>query len=190
MYNNFYRNDVYVKNSIIIDLDANVPPMGFKVKNGNIVGFDVDLAKSVFSGFYEDIIFQTIDWNSKEMELNSRRIDVVWNGLSRTCKREETMLLTRPYLKNKQVVIVNQGSEISDLSDLKGKIVCVQKGPTGYDALKRSNISSQVSEIIELENMVNCLNKVELFKSDAIVVDELIAKHYLKGLNNKFKVLD
>ena len=73
--------------------------MGFKIKNGNIVGFDADLAKSVFSGFYEDIIFQTIDWNSKEMELNVRRIDIVWNRLSRTCKREETMLLTRLFEK-------------------------------------------------------------------------------------------
>ena len=55
------------------------------------------------------------------------------------------------YLKNKQVVIVNQGSEISDLSDLKGKIVCVQKGPTGYDALKRGNISSKFRRLLNLK---------------------------------------
>ena len=179
------------KSKITIGLDINVPPMGYKNNNGDIVGFDIDLANEIFNKDYNNIIFQPIDWDSKEMELNSGTIDVIWNGLSETPERKESMLLTKPYLKNRQVVLVNKNSDINSLSDLKGKNICVQKGSTGADALSKHIISSELKEIIELENMVNCLNEVETGKSDATIVDEVVSKYYLNQIGkDKFKILD
>ena len=138
------------KSKITIGLDINVPPMGYKNNNGDIVGFDIDLANEIFNKDYNNIIFQPIDWDSKEMELNSGTIDVIWNGLSETPERKESMLLTKPYLKNRQVVLVNKNSDINSLSDLKGKNICVQKGSTGADALSKHIISSELKEKIWL----------------------------------------
>lgn len=177
-------------NEIVVGLDVNVPTMGFINENNEIVGFDIDLAKEAFCD--KKIIFQPIDWDSKELELNSGKIDVIWNGLSQTPEREQNMLLTKTYMKNRQIVIVNKNSKIENIEDLKDKVVCVQKGATGAEAFKKHKISEQVKEIIELENMINCLNEVETLKSDATVVDEVIAKYYLnkKGFAENFKILN
>lgn len=179
------------KDKIIIGLDINVPPMGFKSENGKIVGFDIDLAQEIFKNDYDKVIFQPIDWDSKEFELNSNKIDIIWNGLSETPDRKESMLLTKPYLKNRQVILVRKNSEINLLENLKNKIICVQKGSTGADALAEHKISGEIKQTVELENMVNCLNEVETGKSDATIVDEVVAKYYLNKLGeNKFKILD
>ena len=176
------------KEKIIIGLDINVPPMGFIGSSGDIVGFDIDLANEVFKNF--NVIFQPIDWDSKEMELESGKIDVIWNGLSKTPEREKSMLLTRSYLKNRQIVVVNKNSEINSLKDLENKVVCVQKGSTGAHALNNSDLKPKIKETIELENMVNCLNEVETFKSDATILDEIVAKYYFSKLkNNDYKIL-
>lgn len=179
-----------LKDEIIVGLDVNVPPMGFLSEKNEIIGFDIDLAKKVFTG--KKLTFQPIDWDAKELELNSDKIDVIWNGMSKTPEREQNMLLTKPYMRNRQIVIVNKNSTIEKLDDLQSKIICVQKGSTGAEAFKNHNISNQVKEIIELENMVNCLNEVETFKSDATVVDEVVARYYLdeKGLSESFKILN
>ncbi|MDR2074059.1 MAG: ABC transporter permease subunit [Oscillospiraceae bacterium] len=179
-----------LKSEIIVGLDINVPPMGFLSESNEIVGFDIDLAKEVFSD--KKVTFQPIDWDAKELELNSCKIDVIWNGMSKTPEREQNMLLTRPYMKNRQIVIVNKNSAINKLEDLQNKTVCVQKGSTGSDAFKNHEISNQTKNIIELENMLNCLNEVETLKSDATVVDEIVAKYYLngKGLSGSFKILN
>jgi His/Glu/Gln/Arg/opine family amino acid ABC transporter permease subunit len=179
-----------LKNEITVGLDINVPPMGFLSEKNEIIGFDIDLAKEVFAG--KKIVFQPIDWDAKELELNSDKIDVIWNGMSKTPEREQNMLLTKSYMKNRQIVIVNKNSEIENLNDFKNRTICVQKGSTGACTLKNHEIIKQVKEIVELENMVNCLNEVETFKSDAAVVDEVVAKYYLneKGLSENFKVLD
>ena len=189
--NTYAKDKKEKKEKIVIGLDINVPPMGFKSENGEIIGFDIDLANEVFKNNYEKVIFQPIDWDSKEFELNSNKIDVIWNGLSETPDRKESMLLTKPYLKNRQVILVRKDSEINSLENLKNKIICVQKGSTGADALAEHKISGAIKQTVELENMVNCLNEVETGKSDATVVDEVVAKYYLNKLGeNKFKILN
>lgn len=180
------------KFEIIVGLDVNVPPMGFLDASGNIVGFDIDLAKEVLESIGKNVKFQPIDWNSKELELNGGNIDVIWNGLSKTPEREKSMLLTKPYMKNRQIVIARSDSSINTLQDLESKNICVQKGSTGSEAINKHAIQKSLKSIIELDNMVNCLNEVEARISDATVVDEVIAKYYLskENLQNKFKILD
>lgn len=188
----FYCMSIFAEENIIVGLDVNVPPMGFLSESGEIVGLDIDLAKEVFKNLGKSVTFQPIDWDAKELEINSGKIDVIWNGLSKTSEREKNMLLTRPYMKNRQVVIVNKTFEGEKLESLRGKTICVQKGSTGLEAIKKHSIKNELKQIIELESMVNCLNEVEALKADATVVDEVIAKYYLDKENqmDKFKILN
>ena len=94
------------KNTLTLGLDANFPPMGFSDENGDIVGFDIDLAKEVAKKMNVELKLQSINWETKEIELSSGKIDLIWNGLTMTPSREEEMTFTKPYLKNKQVVAV------------------------------------------------------------------------------------
>ena len=65
------------RQKVVIGLDINVPPMGFLDSKGNVIGFDIDFAKETFKLLNKEIIFQPIDWDSKELELNTGKIDVI-----------------------------------------------------------------------------------------------------------------
>lgn len=189
----FGANSVNAENNqeIVVGLDINVPPMGFLDSNGNIMGFDIDLAKETFKVLGKEITFQPIDWDSKELELSTGKIDVIWNGLSYTPERAKNMLLTKTYMQNNQVFIVKKGSGISDISDLNQKTVCVQKGSSGETALKNSDVGKNFKNITTLENMVNCLSEVRLLKTDTTLADEVTARYYLakNNLESEFEIL-
>lgn len=177
---------------VIIGLDINVPPMGFLDSGGNITGFDIELAKETFKTLGKDAVFQPIDWDAKELELSTNKIDVIWNGLSYTPERSQNMLLTKSYMQNNQVFIVKSDSKICTISDLEQKTICVQKGSSSAISLKNSDIIKNLSNITELENMVNCLNEVRLSKSDATLVDKVTARYYLSknNIESEFKILN
>jgi len=75
----------------IVGLDDTFAPMGFRDNDGNLVGFDVDLAKAVSEKLGVEVRFQPIDWDAKVLELNSGNIDMIWNGLTITDSRKEEM---------------------------------------------------------------------------------------------------
>ena len=124
------------KKPIVIGLDDNFPPMGYRDKNGQIVGFDIDLARDVAKKLNRPVEFKPIDWNAKEVELASGRIDAIWNGLSITPEREKKISFSTPYMKDEQIVVVLQNSPIQNLEDLKGKVVGVQNGSTSLAAFQ------------------------------------------------------
>ena len=95
---------------IVVGLDDNFPPMGFKDENNDITGFDVDLAKEASKRLGREVEFKGIDWSSKEAELKSGRVDVLWNGLDITEKRKENMLFSDPYMDNRQIIFVKKGT--------------------------------------------------------------------------------
>ena len=93
----------YVKENgkLVIGLDDTFAPMGFRDENNDLVGFDIDLAKAVCKELGVEAEFKPIDWNSKEAELKSKKIDCIWNGMSATPDRQESMSLSKKYLANR-----------------------------------------------------------------------------------------
>ena len=114
--------------TFVVGLDDSFPPMGFRDDQNNIVGFDVDLATEAAKRMGMEPKMQVVNWDTKELELDSGNIDAIWNGLSVTPEREEAMLMTKPYLKNDQVIVVKKDSGITKKADLEGKNVGLQKG--------------------------------------------------------------
>ena len=80
--------------------------MDYKDDNGEWIGFDADMAKLVAEKLGVEVQFVEIDWDNKIMELNSKNVDVVWNGLTLTDEVTGSMSCTNPYFKNAQVVVV------------------------------------------------------------------------------------
>ncbi len=106
---------------MIIGIDDKFAPMGFRDENNEIVGFDIDYAKAAAEKMGVEVEFQPIDWKTKETELSSGRIDLIWNGYTITDERKEKVLFTKPYLKNAQVVVTLADSKITKLDDLSRK---------------------------------------------------------------------
>ena len=101
-------------------------------ETGELIGFDTELAKAVCADLGIEANFIVISWDAKEIELNSKNIDCIWNGMCITPEREEEVLFSIPYATAVQSVIVREGyEEIATLDDLVGKIVGVQMSTTG-----------------------------------------------------------
>ena len=180
---------------IVVGLDDEYPPMGFKDDKNEIIGFDVDLAKAASAKLGTEVEFKAIDWNSKEAELKSGRIDVLWNGLDITPERQENMLFSDPYMDNRQIIFIRKGDEqnsnIAAESDLSGKNVGTQAGSTaeayitGNDALKNSfkefkTYGDYISAFMDLENG----------RLDAVICDEIVGRYYMAKHADKLDALD
>ena len=168
--------------TIVIGLDVGFAPMGFE-QDGEIVGFDIDLARAVIEDkMGKNVEFQPIDRGSKEAELNTGKVDLLWNGLSRSPEREENMALTNSYLKNDQILVVKSGSDIASSADLTGKVLAMQEGSTAEDAwatFKEEHADVNPSTVNLLSDNVICLTELEQDKADAVLMDSVVAEYYL-----------
>ena len=180
--------DVQSKKELVLGLDSSFPPMGFTDKNQNIVGFDIDLAKEVTKRMGIKLKLQPINWDSKEQELDTGKIDCIWNGLTVSPDRKKVMLCSESYMDNHQVLVVPAKSKIKSLKDVKKQTVGVQKGSTAADAVD-STKELKDADIQLLGDNVQILNDLGN-GLDAAVMDEVVAKYYTKKDAGKYKVLE
>ena len=102
-------------------------------ENNELIGFDIDLAKAVCEKLGIKAEFQIINWNTKVFELNSKAIDVIWNGMTITEELQENTSITIPYLKNKQVAVIRieDKEKYTSTEDMKDDIIAVEAGSAG-----------------------------------------------------------
>lgn len=93
------------KGTLVVGI-TDFAPMDYKDDNGEWIGFDADMAKVVADKLGVDCQFVEIDWDNKIMELDSKNIDVVWNGMTLTPEVTGAMECTNAYCNNAQVVVV------------------------------------------------------------------------------------
>ena len=123
------------KEKFIVGFDAAFPPYGYQDENGEYVGFDLDLAAEVCKRNDWELVKQPIDWNAKDMELNSGTISCIWNGFTMSEEMKTQVLFTDPYVKNRQIIVVGADSDINTKADLKDKVVGVQAGSSANEAI-------------------------------------------------------
>lgn len=177
--------------NFVVGFDAEYPPYGFMSSDGSYTGFDLECAKEVCKRTGMNYVAQPIDWDSKDLELNSGNIDCIWNGFTMT-GREKDYTFSIPYVDNSIVVCVNAKSDINKLSDLAGKNVAVQAGSSGLIALEEDENKDLVKSFKQLEQAENyntCFMNLESGFIDAVVVDLSVAKFQMSN-NDKFKIID
>ena len=178
---------------ITIGLDDEYAPMGFKNEQNEIVGFDVDLAKEAAKRLGTEVEFKAIDWNSKEAELKSGRIDIIWNGLDITPERQENMLFSKPYMDNRQIVFVKAGNDlgIKSEADLAGKKVGTQAGSTAEAYIdKTPALKDSFAEFKTYGDYVSAFMDLENGRIDALVCDEITGRYAMSKQEGKFDALD
>lgn len=102
---------------VVVGLDDNFPPMGFRDASNQLVGFDIDMAREAARRIGIEVEFKPIDWNAKEAELNGKRVDVLWNGLTITEERKKNIAFTSPYMANHQIIVVASASPVKTKAD-------------------------------------------------------------------------
>lgn len=179
------------KGEIVLGLDDSFPPMGFRDENGDITGFDIDLAKEVCKRLGVTLRLQPIDWDAKILDLNSKDIDIIWNGLTITDDRLAKIDFSKPYIANKQIIMVKKGSGINLKSDLAGKKVGIQLGSSAEDAVKSdAKVLESFGELVKYQDNVQALMDLEVGRIDAVVVDEILGRYYLSGKPGVYEVAD
>ena len=176
---------------IVAGMDDTFAPMGFRDDSGKIVGFDIDMAEAVSKEIGVPIEFKPIDWASKETELNSGRIDCIWNGFTMTPERTKKLAFTKPYMDNIQVYAVLNDSAVKTPEDLKGKKISIQEASTAETALNRDdNFKKSFSEIKAYPDLTACFMDLESGRCDAVLADSVLIEYYMTKKPGQFKELE
>lgn len=162
---------------LILGLDDTFAPMGYRDNEGNVVGFDIDLAQAVADELGVELRIQPIEWDSKILELNSGNIDMIWNGLTITPERQEQITFSEAYLNNRQIVLTTSSTTITDVSDLTGLTVGVQLGSSGQSALEGNDVYSDIAEMIQFNTFTEALLDLQTGRIDALVIDEIMGRY-------------
>lgn len=174
----------------VLGLDDSFPPLGFRNEDNEIVGYDIDLAKEVVKRLGVTFKAQPIDWDAKEMELATGKIDCIWNGLTMTPDREAVLAFTQPYLNNDQVLVVRENSGIETLADMKGKTVGIQSGSTAQIAVEGDEeFAASLGSKVMFKDNVTALNDLDIGGIDGVVMDSVVANYSIAQSKKAFKVI-
>lgn len=182
------------RGKFVLGFDASFPPMGYK-EGEEYKGFDLDLASAVADELGLTLKLKPIKWSKKETELQSKKIDLIWNGFTVTEELKDKILFSNPYMKNSQVVVVLKDSEYKTLSDFKqGTKIAVQAKSSAIPAV---NASPELKDFekIQAEDYANALAlELDSKKASCVVMDKVVIDYYLKtnisGAKDKYRILE
>ena len=149
-------------------------PMDYKDENGNWTGFDAEFATLFAKELGVEVEFFVIaDWSKKFVELETKNIDCVWNGMTITNEALLNAKVSNPYVQNKQVVVAKADKieSIKSAADLKELKVAVENGSAGQGAAE----SAEVKNIIAVQDQAAALLEVKAGTSDACIIDSTMA---------------
>lgn len=176
---------------IVVGLDDNFPPMGFRDEKNQLVGFDIDLTREATKRLGMEVEFKAIDWSAKEAELHGKRVDVLWNGLTITEERKKNINFTKPYMANHQIIVVAQASDIQSKADLAGQVVGAQEGSSAVDAIKKeTEVFESFKELKTFGDNVTALLDLSAGRLNAVVLDEVVGRYLADKREGEYRVLE
>ncbi len=151
-------------------------PMNFKDESGKLTGFETEFAEAVCAELGVTAEFQEIEWDSKEVELKSKTIDCIWNGLTITDERKNNMDITNPYMENKQVMVVKaeNAEKYATAEGVKDAKVIAEAGSAGEEVAKGDEFFKQ-AKYTPADSQAKALLEVKSGTSDIAVIDYVMS---------------
>ena len=191
-------NDTEKTTAFTVGFDAEFPPYGYQDENGEYVGFDLDLAAEVCTRNGWELVKKPINWDSKDMELNTEVISCIWNGFTMQ-GREDKYTWSEAYVDNSQVIVVKKDSGIATYADLAGKIVAVQADSSALAALTENEdgsnaenvaLAESFKQMVEVPDYNTAFLNLEAGAVDAIAMDIGVAQYQISQRGDEFVILD
>lgn len=184
--------DMQEKGELIVGLDDTFAPMGFRDEKNNLVGFDIDLANAVGKELGIKVTFQPINWDSKELELTSKNVDCLWNGMSATPERMEKMSLSNKYLNNKIVIMaLNSDVKVTKAEDLANYNIGTQADSAALETMQADPAYDTFKDkVTEYKTYDQALMDMQAKRVDCIVVDQVLGEYKNSKLDEKMTVCD
>ena len=167
------RNAIEKAGKIVVGI-TDYAPMDYKDENGEWTGFDAEFAEAFAEELGVDCEFYVIsDWGKKFMELETKQIDAVWNGMTITEEATSNSSVSNPYVINAQVVVMKADAvaNFADAASLAGLTIAVESGSAGEEA---ANAIADAT-IVPLQDQAAALMEVAAGTSDACVIDITMA---------------
>ena len=183
------------RTTFTVGFDAEYPPYGYMDDDGEYTGFDLELAQAVCDKEGWELVKKPINWDSKDMELNSGSIDCIWNGFTMN-GREDDYTFSVPYVDNSQVMVVKKDAGISALSDLAGKTVGVQAASAALQVLQDEDQQKALADTFgtlqEFADYNSAFVELQAGAVDAIAMDIGVAKYQIESRDNgdDYEILD
>lgn len=159
------------------------------LKEGQLTGFDVELARLVCARLKWKPVFHSISWPEKERLLATHKIDCVWSGFTVT-GREEYYTTLGPYASNAILVVTRKGAKISRNGDLAGHTVLTQAGSTTESALRPGGaaavLGAKLARIVTSPYVSVCVQRLRDGLGDALAVDEDVARSIVQESGGQF----
>lgn len=152
-------------------------PMNYYDENGELTGFETEFTKAVCEKLGVEAKFQEIEWDKKEIELNAKTIDAIWNGLTVTEERKENMGFSKSYVRNKQVVVIKADNKdkYTGEASMAGASCAAESGSAGQTAIETSSVLSQ-NEFVGASAQKDVLLEVKAGTVELGVLDYVMAK--------------
>lgn len=178
------------RTQLTVGFDAEFPPYGYKDDSGEYVGFDLDLAQEVCSRQGWELVKQPVDWDSKDMELDSGAIDCIWNGFTMN-GREDEYTWSSPYVDNSQVFVVASDAGITAQADLAGKTVGVQKDSSALAALEGDSkaLADTFADLTQYADYNTAFMDLEAGAIEALAIDIGVANYQIKSRGEGYEIL-
>ena len=184
----------YVENNGVlkVGLDDTFAPMGFRNEANELVGFDIDLANAVGEELGVEIEFVPIEWDSKELELESKNIDCIWNGMSVTPDRIENMALTDKYLNNKIVIMsLDKNVKVESAADLADYNIGTQVDSSALETMMANDDWELFAEnVLEYKTYDEAIMDMKAGRVDCIVIDQVLGEYKNTKMDGVMSVCD
>lgn len=171
---------------IKIGVDDSYPPMEYRDDKNNLVGFDVDFGNAVGKKLGIKMTWVPTAWDGVIPALQSKKFDMILSSMSITDERKKTINFSDPYITGGPIIITKKSeTSIKASEDLKGKIVGVQLGSTGEDALAKI---SGVKSTKKYDKIPEALQDLTAGRVEAVVADDQVGRYYMALAPNQFVV--
>lgn len=163
----------------------------FEYMDGDkIVGFDIDFLKSVAKEAGYELKFEHVGWDPIFVEIKSKRADLAISSITINDDRKQTYDFSLPYFLSTNKILVREDSDIKSAADLQGKVVAVQNGTTGQEAMDKL-LGKNNKNIKKFENNNLAIMEMMSGGAEAVVADNGVVEIYAKNNpNEKLKVIE
>ena len=149
-----------------------------------LIGFDVELAQAVGKDLGVEVEFQLINWNNKENELESKNVDLLWNGMTITPEREAQMEISEPYMLNEQVAIIRKAD--ASKFDSLDKMLASKKWTAESGSAGAELIPELGATLIGVSSQINILTELNAGSADIGVMDSVMAGYYINETGSEY----
>lgn len=151
-----------------------------------LIGFDIELAKAVAEDLGVEVKFIEIEWNNKENEIASKKIDVIWNGVTITDERKAAWSISEPYMNNNQVAVIRKedSAKYTDKASLANGKITFESGSAGAEVA--DEIQTDSAKKIGATAQIDTLTELNAKTADIAIIDSVMARYYLSKADGGF----